>query len=82
MFCVQLKNNCTSNSQGIARGETKCNFDYYEYNYSLIASKYMRLPTDHIALPMTLYPHPYDRCEIQQTGAEEAILRTLVRQNH
>ena len=55
---MQLKNNCTSNSQVIARGEAKCNFDWYEYNYSLIAQKYMRLPTNHIALPMTLYPHP------------------------
>ena len=39
-ICVQLKNNCMSNSQVIARGE-----------------KYMRLPTNHIALPTTLYPY-------------------------
>ena len=37
---MQLKNNCTSNSQVIARGEAKCNFDCYQYNYSLIARKY------------------------------------------
>ena len=36
-ICVQLKNNCMSNSQVIARGEAKCNFDCYKYNYSLIA---------------------------------------------
>ena len=52
------KNNCTSNSRVIARGEAECNFDCYEYNYSLIARKYMRLPTNHIARPMTLYSYP------------------------
>ena len=55
---MQLKNNCMSNSQVIAWGEAECNFDYDEYNYSLIARKYMRLPTNHIALPMTLYSYP------------------------
>ena len=55
---MQLKNNCTSNSQVIARGEAECNFDCYKYNYSLIAHKYMRLSINHIALPMTLYPYP------------------------
>ena len=46
-ICVQLKNNCMSNSRVIARGEAECNFDCYEYNYySLIARKYMRLPTN------------------------------------
>ena len=48
---MQLKNNCTSNSRVIARGEAKCSFDCYEYNYSLIACKYMRLPINHIARP-------------------------------
>ena len=43
-----------SNYQVIAQGEAECNFDYYEYNYSLIELKCMRLPTDHISLPMTL----------------------------
>ena len=55
---MQLKNNCTSNSQVIAQGEAECNFDCYEYNYSLIAHKYMQLPTNHIAQPMTLYSYP------------------------
>ena len=36
---MQLKN-CTSNSQVIARGKGECNFDCYEYKYSLIARKY------------------------------------------
>ena len=54
---MQLKNNCMSNSQVKARGEAECNFDCYEYNYSLIACKYMQLPTNHIILPMTLYPY-------------------------
>ena len=52
---MQLKNNCTSNSRVLARGEAECNFDCYEYNYSLIARKYMRLPINHIARPKTLY---------------------------
>ena len=51
---MQIKNNCTSNSRVIARGKAECNFDCYEYIYSLIARKYMRLPTNHIAQPMTL----------------------------
>ena len=38
-----------SNSQVIARGKAEYNFDCYEYNYSLIAHKYMRLSTNHIA---------------------------------
>ena len=57
MYLHAIKNNCTSNSQIIARGEAECTFDCYKYNYSLIAHKYMRLPTNHIALPMTLYPY-------------------------
>ena len=48
---MQLKNNCTSNSPVIPRGKAKCNFDCYEYKYSLFASKCMWLPTNHIALP-------------------------------
>ena len=48
-----------SNSQVIAQGGAEWNFNCYKYNYSLIACKYMRLPTNHIALPMTLYPWPY-----------------------
>ena len=38
---MQLKNNCTSNSRVNARGEAECNFYCYEYNYSLIARKYI-----------------------------------------
>ena len=58
MYLCALKNNCMSNSQVIARGKAECNFDCYEYNYSLTACKYMRLPTNHIApLPMTPYPY-------------------------
>ena len=47
-----------SNSQVIAQGNDKCNFDCSEYNYSLIALKCMILPTSYITLPMThsLYP--------------------------
>ena len=55
---MQLKNNCTNNSQVTAQGEAECNFDCNEYNYSLIARNYMQLPTNHIALPMILYPYP------------------------
>ena len=47
-----------SNSRVIALGEAECNFYRCEYNYSLIACKYKRLPTNHIALPVTLYPYP------------------------
>ena len=54
---MQLKNNCTSNSRVIPRGEAEYNFDCYEYNYSLVARKYMQLSTNHIAQPMTLYPY-------------------------
>ena len=39
------RRNCTRWSQ--------VQFDCYEYNYSLIALKCMRLPTNHIALPTT-----------------------------
>ena len=39
-----------SNVQVIARGKAECYFDCYEYNYSLIAHKYIWLPTNHIAL--------------------------------
>ena len=42
-----------SNSQVIAGGEAECNFDYREYNYSLIALKCIRLPTNYIALLLT-----------------------------
>ena len=58
MHWVQLKNNYMSNSQGIACGEAECNFDCYEYNYSLNTLKCMWLPTNHIALSMTLSPYP------------------------
>ena len=54
-----------SNSRVIARGKAECYFDCCEYNYSLIAHKYMRLPTNHIARPMTLYSYPQDRREFQ-----------------
>ena len=47
-----------SNSQVIAQGKAECNFDCYGYNYSSIARKYMQLPTNHLALPMTFYPYP------------------------
>ena len=47
---MELKNNCMSNVQVIARGKAECYFDCYEYNYSLIAHKYIWLPTNHIAL--------------------------------
>ena len=57
-ICMQLKSNCMSNSQVMAQGEAECNSDCYEYNYSLIAREYMRLSTNHIALPMTLYSYP------------------------
>ena len=45
-----------SNSKVISRDKAKCNFDCNEYNYSLIALKCMQLPTNAIALPMTLSP--------------------------
>ena len=32
-----------SDSQVIAQGEAKCNFDCYEYNYSLIVLKCMHM---------------------------------------
>ena len=54
---VQLKNNCTNNSQIIAQGKAECDFDFYEYNNSLIALKCMRLSTNHIVLPMILSPY-------------------------
>ena len=47
-----LYGSCTSNSQVIAQGEAECNFDCCKYNYSLIVLKYIRLPTNHIALSM------------------------------
>ena len=50
---MQLKNNCMSNSRVIAQGEAECNFDCYEYNDSLIARKYVQLPTNHIARPIS-----------------------------
>ena len=40
-----------SNSQATAQGKAECNFDYYEYNYSLIALRCIQLPTNNIALP-------------------------------
>ena len=56
--CMHLSAiNCTSNSQVIAQGKAKCNFDCYKYNYSLLALKYIWLPTNHIALPMILFPY-------------------------
>ena len=58
MYLRAIKNNCISNSRVIAWGEAEFNFDCYEYKYSLIALKYMRLPTNHIARHMTLYSYP------------------------
>ena len=49
-----LKNNCMSNSQVIARDETECNFDCYEYNYSLVELQCMRLHDNHVAVPITI----------------------------
>ena len=65
MYLRAIKNNCMSNSQVIAQGEAKCKFDCYKHNYSLVACKYMPLPTNQIALPMILYPYPYDCHEFQ-----------------
>ena len=47
-----------SKNQVIAQGEAECNFDCYEYNHSLIALICMRLPTNHIALPIIISPYP------------------------
>ena len=41
-----------SNSQVTAQDKAECNFDCYDYNYLLIALKFMWLPTNHVALPM------------------------------
>ena len=54
-----------SNSQVIAQDEAECNFDCYEYNYSLIACKFMQLPINHIVLPMILFHYP---CRIVVTS--------------
>ena len=54
-----------SSNQVIARGKAEHNFDCYEYNYSLIALKFIQVPTNHIALPMTLSPYPSDHSEFQ-----------------
>ena len=48
---MQLRNNGMNNSQVTALDKAECNFDCYEYNYSLMAHKYMQLPTNDIALP-------------------------------
>ena len=56
MHLSAIKEQFMSNNQVITQGEAGYNFECLEYNYSLIALKYMRLPTNHIALPMTLYP--------------------------
>ena len=64
-ICMQLKKNCTRKSQVIEQGKAECHLDFYEYNYYLIACKHMRMPTNHIVLPMTLYPYPYDRPQFQ-----------------
>ena len=34
---MQFENNCTCNSQVIARGKAECNLDCYVCNYSRIA---------------------------------------------
>ena len=56
-----------SNSQVIAHGKAEYSFDCYKhmYSYSLIVLKCMRLPTNHIALPMTLSPYPQDHHQFQ-----------------
>ena len=36
---IPLRNSCTSNNQVFPQGDTKCNFDCYTFNYSLIALK-------------------------------------------
>ena len=74
-------NNCTSNSQVITRGEADYKFDWYKYNYYLIAHKYMRLPTNHIALPMTLYPYSKDRREFQWRLTYQSCCACIVRYN-
>ena len=59
MYLSAMKEyNCTSNGQVIAQGEAECNFDCYEYNNFVIACKCMWLPTNHVALPTTLFPYP------------------------
>ena len=57
-ICVQLKNNCTGNSQVIVLRKAECNIDCYKYNYSLIALKHMWLPNIHATLTMMFPPHP------------------------
>ena len=47
-----------NSGQVIAPGKAVCNFDCCKYNFSLIALKCMRLPSNHIALRVTLSPYP------------------------
>ena len=39
----------------IAQGKAGHNFDWYKYNYSLIALKCMRLPTNHIVVSVVIF---------------------------
>ena len=48
---VQLKNNCTSNSQVIAQGEAKCNL-------TATSTNACDCLLNHIALPITLSSYP------------------------
>ena len=75
---MYLSTNSMSNSQVIARGKAECNFDWYEYNYYSIAHKYMQLPTNHIALPMTLYPYSKDRREFQWRTTYQSCYACIV----
>ena len=47
MHLSAIKEQFMSNNQVIAQGEAWYNFECLEYNYSSIALKYMRLPTNH-----------------------------------
>ena len=48
-----------SNNQVIAQGKAECNVDCYE------SLKCERLPTNHMALPITFFLYPQDRCVFQ-----------------
>ena len=76
---MYLSTNCMSNSQVIARRDAECNFDWYKYNYSLIAHKYMQLPINHIALPMTFYPYSKDCHEFQWRITYQSCCACIVR---
>ena len=56
---VRAANVQTSNPILIAKLHPRevSSYECYEYNYSLSALKYMRLPTNHIALPITTRSH-------------------------